>query len=68
MLNKYYTLQEISENTHTSIPYLKELIKKGVIKAILISKCYLVSEYELLKFIEQQEVKQSENEIKPKRD
>jgi len=57
MINKYYTLQEINELTHTSIIYLKRLIKNGTLKAKRISKYYLVSEYDFLKFMEQMEVK-----------
>jgi excisionase family DNA binding protein len=60
MLTKFYTLTEISEMTHTSIPYLKGLIDSGTIKATKMSKCYLVNEYELLKFIESMEVKVDE--------
>ena len=60
MLTKFYTLAEISEITHTSIPYLKGLIDNGTIKATKMSKCYLVNEYELLKFIESKEVKPNE--------
>ena len=37
--------------------FLKKLIDNGTIKAIRISKNYVVSEYEYLKFIEQMEVK-----------
>ena len=57
MINKYYTLQEINEITHTSVIYLKQMIKNGTLKAIQISKNYLVSEYDFLKFIERMEVK-----------
>ena len=60
MLTRFYTLTEISEMTHTSIPYLKGLIDNGAIKATKMSKCYLVNEYELLKFIESMEVKINE--------
>lgn len=60
MLTRFYTLTEISEMTHTSIPYLKGLIGNGTIKATKMSKCYLVNEYELLKFIESMEVKINE--------
>ena len=60
MLTKFYTLAEISEMTHTSIPYLKGFIYKETLKATKISKCYLVNEYELLKFLESMEVKSSE--------
>lgn len=60
MLTKFYTLAEISEMTHISIPYLKSLINKGTIKAKKSSKCYLVNEYELLKFLESMEVKTNE--------
>jgi len=60
MLTRFYTLTEISEMTHTSIPYLKGLIENGIIKATKMSKCYLVNEYELLKFIESMEVKVDE--------
>ena len=60
MLTRFYTLTEISEMTHTSIPYLKGLIVNGTIKATKMSKCYLVNEYELLKFIESMEVKTNE--------
>lgn len=31
MLTRFYTLTEISEMTHTSIPYLKGLIDSGAI-------------------------------------
>lgn len=57
MINKYYTLQEINELTHTSTIYLKKLIQNGTLKAKRISKYYLVSEYDFLKFMEQMEVK-----------
>lgn len=60
MLTKFYTLTEISEMTHISIPYLKGLIVNGTLKATKMSKCYLVNEYELLKFIESMEVKINE--------
>ena len=60
MLTRFYTLAEISEMTHTSIPYLKGLIDNGTIKATKMSKCYLVNEYELLKFLESMEVKPNE--------
>ena len=46
--------------THISIPYLKGLIDKGTIKAKKSPKCYLVNEYELLKFLESMEVKSNE--------
>lgn len=46
--------------THISIPYLKNLIDNGTLKATKMSKCYLVNEYELLKFIESMEVKTNE--------
>ena len=57
MKNKFYTLQEINDMTHTSVNYLKRLIKNGTIKATKISKDYLVSEYEYYKFLELMEVK-----------
>lgn len=57
MRERFLTLQEISDYTHTSVLFLKKLIDKGTIKAIRISKNYVVSEYEYLKFIEQMEVK-----------
>ena len=60
MLTRFYTLAEISEMTHTSIPYLKGLIDNEKLKATKISKCYLVNEYELLKFLESMEVKPNE--------
>ncbi len=60
MLTRFYTLAEISEMTHISIPYLKGLIDKGKIKAKKSPKCYLVNEYELLKFLESMEVKTNE--------
>lgn len=60
MLTRFYTLAEISEMTHISIPYLKGLIDKGTIKATKTAKCFLVNEYELLKFLESMEVKPSE--------
>lgn len=60
MLTRFYTLAEISEMTHTSIPYLKGLINNETLKATKISKCYLVNEYELLKFLESMEVKPNE--------
>ncbi|HHU54981.1 MAG TPA: helix-turn-helix domain-containing protein [Mollicutes bacterium] len=60
MLTRFYTLAEISEMTHISIPYLKGLIDKGTIKATKTAKCFLVNEYELLKFLESMEVKSSE--------
>ena len=43
--------------THTSVIYLKRLIKNGTLKATKISKDYLVSEYEYYKFLELMEVK-----------
>lgn len=46
-----------NEYTHTSVIYLKRLIKNGTIKATKISKDYLVSEYEYYKFLELMEVK-----------
>ena len=52
MKNKFYTLQEINKITHTSVGYLKKLIKNGTLKATRISKDYLVSEYDFYKFIE----------------
>ena len=60
MLTRFYTLAEISEMTHISIPYLKGLIDKGTIKATETAKCFLVNEYELLKFLESMEVKPNE--------
>lgn len=57
MKNKFYTLQEINDITHTSVIYLKKLIKNGTLKATRISKDYLVSEYDFYKFIELMEVK-----------
>ena len=57
MKNKFYTLQEINDMTHTSVNYLKKLIKNGTIKTTKISKDYLVSEYEYYKFLELMEVK-----------
>lgn len=57
MKNEFYTLQEINDMTHTSVNYLKRLIKNGTIKATKISKDYLVSEYEYYKFLELMEVK-----------
>lgn len=60
MLTRFYTLAEISEMTHISIPYLKGLIDKGTIKATKTAKCFLVNEYELLKFLESMKVKSSE--------
>lgn len=60
MKNKFYTLQEINNLTHTSVFYLKQLIDKGKLKAIKISKNYLVSEYDFYKFIESMEVNKNE--------
>ena len=60
MITKFYTLTEISEMTHISIPYLKSLIDYGTIKATKTPKSFLVNEYELLKFIESMEVKSNE--------
>ena len=57
MKERFLTLQEISSRTHTSVLFLKKLIDNGTIKAIRISKNYVVSEYEYLKFIEKMEVK-----------
>lgn len=57
MKEKFYTLKEINEMTHTSVIYLKKLIKKGTLKATRISKDYLVSEYEYYKFLELMEAK-----------
>ena len=62
MLTRFYTLAEISEMTHTSISYLKGLIDNETLKATKISKCYLVNEYELLKYIESMEVKPNEKQ------
>ena len=60
MKEKFYTLKEINEMTHTSVIYLKRLIKNGTLKATRISKDYLVSEYDFYKFIELMEVKPNE--------
>ena len=60
MKNRFYTLTEVCDSLHISIPYLKGLIKKGKIKAILSSKNYLISEFEYLKLIEAMEVKHNE--------
>lgn len=60
MNNKFFTLQEIHNITHTSVIYLKKLIKDGKLKATRISKDYLVSEYDFYKFIELMVVKQNE--------
>lgn len=60
MKNRFYTLQEINSLTHTSVIYLKKLIEKGKLKAIKISKNYLVSEYDFYKFIESMEVNRYE--------
>ena len=60
MLTRFYTLAEISEMTHISISYLKVLIDNGTIKATKTPKCFLVNEYELLKFIKSMEVKTNE--------
>ena len=60
MKNKFYTLQEINKITHTSVIYLKKLIKNGTLKTTRISKAYLVSEYDFYKFIELMEVKISD--------
>ena len=57
MKEKFYTLKEINGMTHTSVIYLKKLIKKGTLKATRISKDYLVSEYEYYKFLELMEAK-----------
>lgn len=57
MKGRFLTLKEINEYTHTSVIYLKRLIKNGTIKATRISKDYLVSEYDFYKFIELMEVK-----------
>ena len=57
MKERFLTLKEINEYTHTSVTYLKRLIKNGTIKATKISKDYLVSEYDFYKFIELMEVK-----------
>lgn len=57
MKNKFYTLQEIHTITHTSVVYLKKMIKDGTLKATRISKDYLVSEYDFYKFIELMEVR-----------
>lgn len=57
MKERFLTLKEINEYTHTSAIYLKRLIKNGTIKATKISKDYLVSEYEYYKFLELMEVK-----------
>lgn len=57
MKERFFTLKEINEYTHTSVIYLKKLIKNGTIKATKISKDYLVSEYEYYKFLELMEVK-----------
>lgn len=60
MTHKFYTLAEVCDSLHISIPYLKGLIKQGKVKAILSSKNYLISEFEYLKLIEVMEVKQDE--------
>lgn len=60
MKNKFYTLQEINSLTHTSVIYLKKLIDKGILKAVKISKNYLVSEYDFYKFVESMEVNKNE--------
>lgn len=60
MKHNFYTLAEVSESLHTSIPYIKRLIKQGKVKAILSSKNYLISEFEYLKLIEAMEVKHNE--------
>ena len=57
MKERFYTLKQIHEMTHTSVIYLKRLIKNGTLKATKISKDYLVSEYNYYKFIELMEVK-----------
>lgn len=62
MNNKFFTLQEIHNITHTSVIYLKKLIKDGKLKATRISKDYLVSEYDFYKFIELMEVKRNEKQ------
>ena len=62
MNNKFLTLQEIHNITHTSVIYLRKLIKDGKLKATRISKDYLVSEYDFYKFIELMEVKQNEKQ------
>lgn len=62
MNNKFFTLQEIHNITHTSVIYLKKLIKDGKLKATRISKNYLISEYDFYKFIELMEVKQNEKQ------
>ena len=62
MNNKFFTLQEIHNITHTSVIYLNKLIKDGKLKATRISKDYLVSEYDFYKFIELMEVKQNEKQ------
>jgi hypothetical protein len=60
MLTRFYTITKISEMIHISIPYLKCLIDDGTLKATKTPKCFLVNEYELLKFIESMEVKTNE--------
>lgn len=57
MKARFLTLKEINEYTHTSVIYLKRLIKNGTIRATKISKEYLVSEYKYYKFLELMEVK-----------
>lgn len=57
MKERFLTLKEINEYTHTSVIYLKRLIKNGTLKATRISKGYLISEYDFYKFIELMEVK-----------
>lgn len=59
MKNKLYTLEELQEATHTSVAYFKKLIDEGKLKAIHISKNYLVKDDDFKTFLESMEVKQN---------
>lgn len=56
MTQRFLTLAEVSDNLHTSVKYIKQLIENGKVKAIKSSKNYLISEFEYLKLIEAMEV------------
>ncbi len=60
MTNKFYTLQEIHNLTHTSVIYLKKLIDNGKLKAYKLSKDYLITDYDFQRFLESMEVRQND--------
>lgn len=56
MLQRFFTLMEVSNSLHTSVSYIRNLIENGKVKAIKSSKSFLISEFEYLKLIEAMEV------------